>query len=179
MKVEKFKISNFPAVKRIYLKSFCKENRFSILNLLWNAFLKRANIYVALLKKEVVAFIYVIHYKNQRFILYLAVNESNRNQGIGTFLLKWYLQEDKGKDIFLNIDEVNEKYQDSEIRKKRLTFYQKNGFYLMNYLSVNDDTKGNILSIKERFDLEKYKLLDKKISKWFFCKVDKMEQLKY
>lgn len=122
---------------------------------------------------------YIIVYKNQRFILYLAVKEEYRNRGFGSCLLKWYLNHSEDKNIFLNIDEVNDQFDDISIRKKRLYFYLKNGFNDTNYLSVNKHSKYNILSTKKEFNVDEYKLLDKKISKWFFCKSERIEQKRF
>lgn len=176
-KIEEFNIKNYQEFKRIYLDSFSKENRFSLINLLINVILKRASIYVVLIEKEVIAFIYSISNKNERFILYLAVKENYRDKGIGTYLLNWYLNNNKDNEVYLNIDEVDEKYEDNIIRKKRLNFYLKNNFYITNYLSVNGSSKGNILANKKEFNIEKYKLFDKKIFRWYLCKIDKIEQL--
>ena len=178
MKIDKFKMKYYKDFKRIYLSSFKKEDRFANFKLLLNLALKRTNMYVAILEDEVVAFIYIINDERKRFILYLAVKEKCRNIKIGTNLLNWYLNNNKDKDIFLNIDEVSDKFDDSIDRKRRLDFYQKNGFYLTDYLSVNEDFKGNVLSNKKEFNIDEYKLLDKKIARMFWCKCDKMEKLK-
>lgn len=174
-KIEKFNIKDYVEVKKIYKNSFKKENRFSLANLTLNVILKRANIYVLHIGKEVAAFIYIITYKNECFILYLAVKEEYRNKGVGSYLLKWYLKNNEKKQIFLNIDEVNKIYDDYLLRKKRLNFYLKNNFCLTNYLAFNRSSKGNILSNKKIFDVEQYKIFDKKISKWFFCKNDNIK----
>lgn len=174
-KIEELNFKNYQEFKKIYLDSFSKENRFSLLNLLMNVILKRAYVYLVIIEKEVVAFIYPISFKNERFILYLAVKGDYRNKGIGSYLLNWYLKGNNDAEVFLNIDEVNEKYEDYMIRQKRLEFYLKNNFYITDYLSVNGSSKGNILSTEKKFNIKKYKLLDKKISKWFFCKTDNIE----
>ena len=175
--IKKFTITKYQDIKKIYLNCFDKENRFSIMILLVNIIFKRANMYMLLIKNEVVAFIYLINDNSQKFILYLAVKEKYRNKGIGTYLLKWYLSNNKDNEIYLNIDEINEKYDDCIIRKKRLDFYIRNNFYNTNYLSVNGCSIGHILSNEQKFNVEKYKLFDKKISRWFLCKNDEIKKL--
>ena len=73
--------------------------------------------------------------------------------------------------------EINKKYDDYIIRKKRLDFYIKNNFYNTNYISTNNDLISHILSNKQEFNIEKYKLFDKKISRYFLCKSDKITRL--
>lgn len=104
------------------------------------------------------------------FILYLAVDEYVRNKGYGSYLLNWFTEQEKDKEIFLNIDELNSKYKDNEIRKKRLKFYKKNKFYITNYLSIEECGNFNILSNKNNFNLNEYIKLDYEISKRFFNK---------
>ncbi len=176
LKIEKLKTKNCNDVKKIYMDSFNKEDRFSWFNLMLNVILRKTNIYTLSSENNLVAFIYIISYKSKNFILYLAVDKRYRNKGFGTYLLNWYLNNNKDKEILLNIDDVNEKFDDNIIRQKRLNFYLKNGFYLTDYLSVSKDLKANILSTKEEFNIEEYKQLDKIISKLFFCKNDKIEK---
>ena len=55
-------------------------------------------------------------------ILMLAVKNENRNQGIGTYLLKEFIKE---------IATINTKYIELEVKIKNISaikFYQKNGF---------------------------------------------------
>ena len=150
--IKKFTIKYYQDLKKIYLDSFNKENRYSLIKLLLNLYFKRANIYVLLIKNDISSFLYSIENKNERFILYLAVKENYRNKGIGT-------------------------YDDYIIRKKRLDFYIKNNFYDTNYISINNDLISHILSNKQEFNVEKYKLFDKKISQYFLCKSDKITRL--
>lgn len=173
-KIRKIKISDYKKVKKIYLSSFIEKNRFPIIKLLVNVVLKKADVFVLSIEKDIISFLYSINYNDESFILYLAVKEEYRNLGIGTHLLDWYLKTNCNKEIYLNINEVNKKYSDYELRKKRLNFYLKNNFYNTNYISVYGDSIGNILSNKINFDPEKYKLLDKKISRWFLCPEDEI-----
>lgn len=50
----------------------------------------RENIITQIVWKIIVlGIIYLIHYKDMIFILYLAVNEEIRSKGYGSYLLKW------------------------------------------------------------------------------------------
>lgn len=174
LKIEKSNIFDIYKIKEIYMESFSKENRFSFFMLIFNLLLKKSENYVLKENNEIVAFLYVIIYQNQRFILYLAVKENKRNDKLGTYLLSWYVGNNKNCDIYLNIDEVNSKFDDYFIRQKRLDFYLRNGFYLTDYLSANNGINGNILSTKDKFVISEYRALDKRISRYFFCKRDKI-----
>ncbi len=83
------------------------------------------------------------------------------------------------KTIYLNIDEINEKYVDIEIRKKRQNFYLKNNIHLTNYLSIEKNCNANILSSSDSFNLNEYIKLDKKIGNWFLCGKSNITKITY
>ena len=78
--------------------------------------------------------------------------------------MKWCLQKYRDKKIYLNIEEVKENAKDYETRKKRLKFYQNNGFYITNYISKEDIENFNILSNSQEIDINEYKKLDRFIA---------------
>lgn len=162
---------------KIYRNSFQKGDRFSLPILLFNIFRKKAKCYVAKKDHSMIGFIYLIFYQNMIFILYLAIDQNERDQGIGSYVLNWCFDHYKDRCFFLNIDEINPKFDDYELRKKRLQFYLKNRFYLTEYFADNI-YKGHILSSKKDFHLEQYKEFDQKISHWFFTSVDDIVKMK-
>lgn len=170
LRINKFKIKDIKRVKNIYYNSFPKEERFSIFLLMFNLFKKYCKLYTLIDNENVVGFIYYITYENMIFILYLAVDKSSRGNGYGKYLLRRFIQENKEKDLYLNIDKIDEKFSDIDIRKKRLKFYIENGFHLTDYLSLEEKVDFNILSTREKIDVIKYKKLDEKIAKLFFDK---------
>lgn len=168
--IEKFRMKYYQKFRKIYINSFPRNERFPIFLLLFNVYRNNSELYVLLEDDNLCGFIYLINYKNMTFILYLAVREEDRNKGYGSYILKWCLKEKKGKNIYLNIEEVNKKLNDYLIRKKRLEFYLSNGVYLTDYLSSEPSSNFNILSTSKKIDVYEYRELDKKISKWFLCK---------
>ena len=52
----------------------------------------------------------------------------------------------------------------NEALYKRLEFYQKNGFFITNYLSKEDIENFNILSNSKEIDINEYKVLDKNVA---------------
>lgn len=179
--IRKFKIEDWKKIKKIYKNSFPKEERFPLLLLYFNILRKNSNLYVLEVDNQIKGFIDAIYYKNMIYILYLAIDEKNRDLGCGSKLLNWFLKENADKNIYLNIEEVNTKFNDYELRKKRLSFYQKNNFYLTDYLSIEDNgnfniMSANILSNNNTFELDDYIELDKKISEWYFSKESKIKK---
>lgn len=162
MEVIKYKTKYYIQVNNIYEKSFPSEERYANLNQL----IKKPNteLYCLVDNEVVLGIIYLIYYKEMIFILYLAINPEVRSKGYGSFLLKWCLEKYKNKKIYLNIEEVNHSFNNYEIRKRRLDFYLKNGFFITNYISSEESQNFNILSNHLEVDINKYKILDKVVA---------------
>lgn len=159
MKIIKFNKNYYKQVNNIYKQSFPKEERYISLNKMIKN--KDAELYCLVNKKEVYGITYLIKYKEMIFILYLAINPEIRSKGYGSYLLKWCLNKYNGKDIYLNIDEVNENKKDYEIRKRRQKFYLKNDFYMTDYISEEEMQNFNILCNNKTVKIEDYIELDK------------------
>ena len=162
MKVIKYESVYYQQVNDIYEKSFPKEERYITLDNM--AHRQNTELYCLIDNNQVVGMIYLIFYKDMIFILYLAVSQEKRSKGYGSYLLKWCLQKYFDKKIFLNIEEVKKDFKDYETRKKRLKFYQKNGFFITNYISKEVTENFNILSNRREIDINEYKVLDKNVA---------------
>lgn len=148
MKIVKFEEKYYNQVSEIYEKSFPIEERYITLDRMIN-------------EEDVLGFVYLIFYENMIFILYLAVNTTNRSNGYGSYILKWCLNKYMDRKIYLNIEKVKKDVKDYETRLKRLKFYLKNDFYITNYISKEETESFNILSNNKEIDIEQYKELDK------------------
>jgi ribosomal protein S18 acetylase RimI-like enzyme len=61
-------------------------------------------------------------------VLYLAVDGSLRGKGYGSRVLSQIKAEKPGQRTVLNIEPLDEKAPNAEQRRKRLAFYERNGF---------------------------------------------------
>lgn len=162
MNVLKYKKIYYKQVNEIYNNSFPKEERYISLDEMINK--SNTELYCLIDGDSVLGFIYLIFYKDMIFILYLAVNSKIRSKGYGSYLLKWCLERYKDKRIYLNIEEVKEGLEDYEIRRKRLNFYLKNGFYITDYISKEEAENFNILSNNIKININEYIMLDKVVA---------------
>ena len=162
MKVIKYESVYYQQVNDIYEKSFPKEERYITLDNM--AHRQNTELYCLMDNNQVVGMIYLIFYKDMIFILYLAVSQEKRSKGYGSYLLKWCLQKYFDKKIFLNIEEVKKDFKDYETRKNRLKFYQKNGFFITNYISKEVTENFNILSNRREIDIKEYIILDRVVA---------------
>lgn len=159
MKVIKYKSIYYTQINDIYEKAFPQEERYITLN----EMIQKPNTELYCLiddNNKVLGILYLIFYKDMIFILYLAISNDNRSKGYGSYLLNWCLQKYNDKKIYLNIEEVKDNVEDYEIRRKRLRFYENNGFYITNYISKEDNENFNILSNNREIDINEYKVLD-------------------
>ena len=162
MRVIKYESIYYKQVNDIYEKSFPQEERYITLDKMVQS--QNTDFYCLIENNQILGMIYLIFYKEMIFILYLAVNTEERSKGYGSYLLKWCLQKYRDKKIYLNIEEVRENTKDYETRKKRLKFYQNNGFYITNYISKEDIENFNILSNCREIDINEYKILDRVVA---------------
>ena len=162
MGVVKYKSIYYTQVNEIYEKSFPQEERYITLDKMIQS--QNTELYCLIDNNHVLGIIYLIFYRNMIFILYLAVDTESCSKGYGSYLLKWCLQKYRDKKIYLNIEEVRENTKDYETRKKRLKFYQNNGFYITDYISKEDIENFNILSNCREIDINEYKILDRVVA---------------
>ena len=87
----------------------------------------RYSIYVLIDCNKIKGFIAVWEFDDLIFIEHLAVCEKYRNQGTGTSLLKQICSM-TDKDICLEVE-----LPETEKAKRRIAFYERNGFFLNNY----------------------------------------------
>ena len=77
---------------------------------------------------EFVGFSLLTFYKWYAYMYFLAVEKKKRNQGYGGEILKSIFNLFSDTTIFLLHEEIDDKYPDNEMRKRRKTFYLRNGF---------------------------------------------------
>lgn len=77
---------------------------------------------------NVIAFIASWEFENFNFIEHFAVDSSYRGNGIGSKILKQYLNNHNNKPIFLEVE-----YPKDDYSKRRIEFYKRLGFSLNNY----------------------------------------------
>ncbi len=157
--IDSIKNKYIKQINEIFISSFPIEERYIDVNDMIKK--KNTNLYSLIEDNKAIGMIYLIEHRDMIFILYIAVDSNIRSEGNGSFILNWCLNEYKSKKIFLNVDEVNIDFEDYKIRKKRLDFYLKNGFYLTEYISKEDTKNFNILANTNYINVNEYIELDK------------------
>lgn len=101
---------------------------------------------------------YMILHDDIAFLLYLAVDDPQRNKGYGTKILTTLNELYKGKELILLIESLREKCDNKKIRIRRKGFYLRNGLHDTQYVQPceNGMVLYDILSTNTTFDVNHY-----------------------
>ena len=163
MDILDFKNEYYNQVKKIYESSFPAVERYLSVEEMVSS--EDTKLYCLVDNNAVLGFMYLICFENMIFILYLAISKEYQSKGLGGYILKWCLNKFNDRKIYLNIEKVHKDADNYQMRKKRLDFYTKNGLYLTDFISEEENECFNILSNKINFDIDEYRLLDQHIAK--------------
>ena len=136
-----------PKIKVLFKKSFPPAERLPISLLLRRVKNAGAKFVAYYEDNDFIGISYSIPAGNKKtYILYIAVVDEARGKGYGTIIINRIKEQCIGDTIFLSIDEISEKYDDYELRKKRQVFYEKNGFILNDFTTKDFGMVFNIMS---------------------------------
>ncbi|MGN1421338.1 MAG: GNAT family N-acetyltransferase [Eubacterium sp.] len=121
---------------------------------------------------------FVVYYKDIVYIFFLAVVPEARGKGYGTKALDEAKKIFSGKRLILNMEEVDEKYENFEQRVKREKFYNSNGFEKSDYKTSEKDIVYEMMHYGKEVSYEEYSMLiqslfGKRIFNIFYRKIDK------
>ncbi len=115
-------------IRKLYVQSFPANERIPfpvILHMLEDEHTELLAFYD---KDLFVGFVYLYDSDTLCFLYYLAVCRELRNRQYGTAILQNVLQRYASVPVVLEIDTPEESVKDISTRKKRQSFYQRNGF---------------------------------------------------
>lgn len=115
-------------VEPLFLSAF-PENERPPVKRYFSLFKKNINILYGFYEGDnFIGFSSVTIYKDIAYIFFLAVAPEHRNKGYGSKILSYLKEEYSKYTVLLCYEEVDDKYPDNDMRKKREEFYQRNGF---------------------------------------------------
>ena len=146
--IEYNKCKDKKKVKKIYIESFKKNERFSFCLLKKCA--KEGNVLFNIIydEKALIGFQYIINFDDISYLMYFAIDKKNRNKGYGSELLKQLSS--KNKNILLSIEKPSNGY---DITYKRKHFYLKNGFKSTNKFLIDNDVEYELLCNNEKIEV--------------------------
>lgn len=120
-------------LKQLYKEAFSKNERvpFWILKIISKK--KNVKLYGIYDGNKFIGLTNIICYKDITYVFYLAIDSNIRGRGYGTRVLDLLKQKYKNNRILLNVEEIDQNSNNYEQRIKRKKFYEKSGFYDLNY----------------------------------------------
>lgn len=152
---------HFFKVRRLYLSAFPKIERHPVMELFKASSKDRADFLNFTDSGEFIGLAYMIVRGSVAFLLYFAVDDSKRNKGYGSAILKTIRERYDGKDVVLLIESLHEKCDNMDIRIRRKYFYLRNGFHDTGLIQSSCGGKANyeILNTMEQFSREAYRYM--------------------
>lgn len=135
--------TNFKALEQIYGYSFPQEEQITY-QVLIDVSNDTDHLFYAICDDEaLVGLNYLIVKEDRLYVLYLAIADGHQSKGYGKAVIREILRRYPDYRIYLNIEEVDAKYENYTQRVKRKDFYLSLGFESQPYLFTNE--KGVVL----------------------------------
>lgn len=147
-------------IKKLYMNSFPKNERFPFWILKHCSKEKNVVFNVILEDNKLIGMEYIINYENISYLMYLAVDKSQRDKGYGSQILKDLNQE--YNTIILSIEKTNKDLKDD--KQKRKDFYLRNGFNETNKFIKDNEVEYEVLCTNKEYDITE-KMLKKRYDK--------------
>ncbi len=116
-------------IKSLYKSAFPANERAPLFLLFKRCGNGRNFFYAVLEKDEFIGLLYTITHEKMVYVFFLAVTEEKRGKGYGSEMLEKIKKLHGGKTVTLMIEDTEDTSADNLYeRKKRLKFYERNGF---------------------------------------------------
>lgn len=126
------KSNDYKKVKRLYSSAFPANEKAPFWLLMNKSKKNNVDFWSAYSNEKWIGLAYVLSYKEISYVFYLAISEAERGNGFGSGILSALKEKYKGQNLFLAIEEIDEKADNYDERIKRKQFYEKNGFHDLN-----------------------------------------------
>lgn len=121
----------------LYLEAFPEDERPPVFIFKRTCKRKNSELITFYEDNQFIGFALLSFFENLAYLYFLAVKKEKRNKGYGAIILKTLFSLYPTATIFLLHEEIDNKYPDNELRKRRKKIYLRNGF-IDNELKVNE-----------------------------------------
>lgn len=150
------KSPDYKNVKRLYKSAFPADEKAPFSLLMRKRKKDGVDFWAAYNNGEWAGLAYVLSYKGISYVFYLAVDENSRGKGVGSGILSALKKRHSGQNLFLAIEEIDEKAENYAERLKRKSFYEKNGFHLLGCKLREASVVYDLMGVGERVKPEDY-----------------------
>lgn len=147
----------YPLVQALYRRAFPPRERIPGIALRWMAAYGHLDALAFWEKKKFCGFAYLAVQEKTVFIVYLAVDDRLRGQGYGSQILNCIKALYPGRTIILDVEKADDSADNARQRRRRIEFYQRNGFYETDQTFAMRGVRYRIMSTKADFAEKDYK----------------------
>lgn len=166
--------------KTLYEESFPEVERLPWWWMVVMALLGQADFLVYFSGNQFCGMTYSLKSKDAYYLLFLAVSPQQQSQGYGTKILSEIATKAGSRPIYLVIEPIDEVAENYQQRLKRLNFYQRNGYYLTDYLYYENQEEYQVLTNGQSVKVTDFEKLAKRIqSSGIHIRVEKMRKINH
>lgn len=169
----------YKKLKKLYKKAFPNDERLPLWILKIKDKKENEFFYSIYDEEKFIGLTYLINNDNITYVLYLAIDPTNRGQGYGSIVLDKIKKESNQKSIVLCIEEIDSNADNYEQRIKRKKFYERNGFIETGYKNKEGKRFYEILTYGKKHEKQEYEKMMKKVwgNLWYTLFGIKVEEL--
>ena len=137
---------NYKEARQLLYSVFPPDELISFHLLMLFTVIKRASFLAFYDDDKFAGFTYLVHFKGECYVFYLAVDETARGCGYGSKILTWIKENYRGEDIILDVEAPQDDAVNAPERLKRIEFYHKSGIVDTGYTLMDNGIKYMVLS---------------------------------
>lgn len=161
------KNKDYKKIKKFMKRVFPKEQLYPMWGTVFISKIKKHPFVAYYKDDEFIGIFYNIICEECVYLFYFAVNDDLHSQGYGSKMLQHLFLKYPDKSVTTLIDTMDPNSSDYEIRKKRLKFYESNGFLYTDIKAGIFKPTGDFISTDKNLTVQKCKKIFRKIP----CKV--------
>lgn len=161
-------LPEFSEITAVYKHSFPAEEQMPFWLMRLFARRKQVDFLAFYDQEEFCGFAYLVHNQQLTFVFYLATAPNQRSQGYGSQIVTWIQTNYAKQGLVLTIETVDATYADYAQRKRRQSFYFKNGLRDTGYRVKEFGVLYDVLTDAADFSFEAYQKLLKDFSFGFY-----------
>lgn len=151
------RLPEYKKVKELFENAFPLDERFPMWQLRLLQLLNRKIDFLAFYDEEdLVGAAYIVYTDRMAIPLYLAVDARLRSKGYGAFILTQLKRRYLGRPLTVECEVVAPTADNYEQRRRRMTFYERNGFKKTGWYLTDSSGKYALLSTAHNFSGKDY-----------------------
>ncbi|WP_455655054.1 GNAT family N-acetyltransferase [Phascolarctobacterium sp.] len=161
-KTVKRNLKDYQEIADLMKEAFPDNERLPIWWLLLLAKTKNVNFNAFYADGRFCGLTYTLETESVMFLLYFAINEQERSRGYGSQILKQLQAVVAAKEIIINVETPDTAAGNYEQRVRRIIFYERNDFYLCDFMLSIAGIDYTVMSTKKEPNINEIQNIIKK-----------------